>query len=139
MLGATNDGDRYTAAEKRSARVYRTELLGATLLYAVLLITSLRTVDHASGGLKMLLAGLPALGAAAMAFAIVRFALRMDELQRRTLVDAAAIAAIVTAVVTLTLGFLENGGLPRIAMTWVWPIALVSWGIALPFCRRQYR
>jgi hypothetical protein len=33
---------------------------------------------------------------------------------------------------------LENAGLPRLSMTYVWPIAAIAWGIALPFVRRRF-
>ena len=109
-------------------------------LYLVTLFVSIRNVDHvAAGPGKVALALLPALGIVTTSLALVRYVLRQDELQRRTFVDAAAIAAVVTAVLAMTLGFLENAGVPRISMTWVWAMTMSSFAVSLPFVRRRYR
>ncbi|MBD5604645.1 MAG: hypothetical protein IAI48_06085 [Candidatus Eremiobacteraeota bacterium] len=129
-----------TAAERKSARRYQIELLASMALYVVTLFVSIRNVDHvAAGPGKVALALLPVFGIVATSLALVRYVLRQDEMQRRTFVDAAAIAAIVTAVATMTLGFLENAGVPRISMTWVWPFTMISFAVSLPFVRRRYR
>ncbi|MBD5657128.1 MAG: hypothetical protein IAI50_18410 [Candidatus Eremiobacteraeota bacterium] len=114
-------------------------MVGAGLVYSVLVVVSVLGVEHVEGVAKYIVAGLPILGAVAMCSAMIRFAMRLDELQRRTFADAGAIALLVTAAATLSLGFLENAGLPHQNLTIVWPIAVGSWALAMPFVQRQYR
>jgi hypothetical protein len=128
-----------TPTERRNVRRYQIELAVAVVAYVGLLFLSLVCVDRASGALKVVAALLPMVGIAAMMIALVRFTLRMDEFQRQTLIVSGAIAAIACAVATMALGFLENAGVPRISMTWVWPMMAVAFGIALPFVRRRFR
>ena len=90
-------------------------------------------------GLRMQVASHGYLGFAAMTVAIVRFVMKTDEFQRQSFVTAGAIAAVAGAVVTMLLGFLENAGVPRISMTWVWPIDCAAFGIAVVMLRRRYR
>jgi hypothetical protein len=128
-----------TPTERRNVRRYQLELLGSLLVYAALLFVSVANVDRLAGTAKVAVAILPMLGFAAMTVAIVRFVMKTDEFQRQSFVTAGAIAAVAGAVVTMLLGFLENAGVPRISMTWVWPIDCAAFGIALVMLRRRYR
>lgn len=132
-------GPSKTATERANSRRYQVEIIAGGVVYAALVLLSTANVDHVAGPAKFVVAASPALGAIAMAVAFVRYAIRLDELQRQTIVNAAAIALLVTICTTMALGFLENAGLPHFNMTWVWPIAVISWAIALPFVRRRYR
>lgn len=131
--------DRLTPTERKSGRRYVIEIVAGGVAYAILVVVSVTNVGHVAGAAKYAVAVMPTLGAVGMCVAMVRYALRMDELQRQTFVSASAIALLVTACATMALGFLSNAGLPPINMTWVWPIAIASWAIALPFVRRRYR
>jgi Na+/H+ antiporter NhaA len=105
-----------------------------------LLLVSLRFVDRVSlGPGKVAVALLPMLGIIAFSIAMLRFFSHIDEFQRQTTLTALAIAGLVTAIVTMALGFLENAGVPRISMTFVWPLTFVVFGVCLPFVRRRYR
>lgn len=129
---------RQSPSERKSGRRYQIEVIGAGIAYVVLVFASTASVDHVPGFAKYLVAVGPALGSAAMALAMVRYVMRMDELQRQTFVTAAAIALVVTVVFTSALGFLENAGLPQINLTSVWIVAVASWAIAMPFVRRRF-
>jgi hypothetical protein len=126
-------------SERKSARRYQLEIAAALVLYVATLLPSLSYVEHLEGPLRILVAVLPMAGFSAIIVAFVRFALRMDEFQRQTLVVSGAIAALGCAFVTMTLGFLENAGFPRISMVFVWPIMALAFGVALPFVRRHFR
>lgn len=126
-------------SERRSSRRYLVEMLASSIAYFILLAISVHYVDHADGVAKVALSLLPVAGIAGMSLAFVRFTLRLDDFQRQTIFLSGAIAALASAVVSMTLGFLENAGLPRISLTWVWPLILGFFGIALPFVRRRYR
>jgi phosphatidylserine synthase len=138
MISAQNNSER-TPTERRNGRRYVVEIISAGVAYCVLVIFSILGVEHVEGAAKYVFAGLPSLGAVAMCAAMVRFAMRLDELQRRMFADAGAIALLVTATATLSLGFLENAGLPHQNLTIVWPIAVGSWALAMPFVQRRYR
>jgi hypothetical protein len=125
--------------ERKSTRRYQIEIAISTVLYVGLLSLSLHYVDRLDGALKVIVALLPMIGVSGFIIALVRLALRMDEFQRQTLLVSGAIAALACALATMTLGFLENAGIPRLGMTFVWPIMAVAFGIALPFVRRHFR
>jgi hypothetical protein len=128
-----------TPSERASSRRYFVEIGIAALAYVGLTFASVSSVDHVGGAGKVVVALLPMLGIAAMSVAMVRFATRMDELQRQTFIASAAIAGLACAIVTMALGFLENAGVPRLSMTWVWPITAIAFVFAFPFVRRRYR
>jgi hypothetical protein len=128
-----------TPSERRSVRRYQGELGLGLLVYALLLALSVFEVDRLSGISKVALAVLPMAGILLICAALVRFTLRADEFQRQTILVSAAIAGLVCLVVTMTIGLLENAGLPRLPFTWVWFILLLAFGVAMPFVRRRYR
>jgi hypothetical protein len=63
----------------------------------------------------------------------------MDELQQRIHLQALGFAAGATGMITLTYGFLENAGLPRLSMLWVFPILSFFWGGAIWVLMRRYQ
>jgi len=79
------------------------------------------------------------IGMIAMCVALVRFISRMDEFQRQYFMTCGAIAGLVTAIATMALGFLENAGVPRVSMTFVWPVTMLAFGACLLLMRRRYR
>jgi hypothetical protein len=58
----------------------------------------------------------------------------MDEFMRLRSLEGIAIAAAVTAGLSLSYGFLESAGFPRVSMFWVWGVMGVTW--ALHTCLR---
>jgi len=62
-------------------------------------------------------------------WAIARQFARMDEFVRLRSLEGLAIAAGVTAGLSLTYGFLESAGFPKISMFWVWPVMGATWGL----------
>jgi hypothetical protein len=48
-----------------------------------------------------------------------------------------AVAAAVTAGASLTYGFLENAGFPKLSMFVVWPVMGAVWGVSA--CFREFR
>jgi hypothetical protein len=130
----------HTPTEARLFRRYRNECIAAAVVYVGLLFVSVRFVDRLSAGpAKVALALLPMLGVIAFSIAMLRFLSHIDEFQRQTILTAAAVAGLITAIVTMALGFLENAGVPRISMTFVWPLTFVIFGVCLPFVQRRYR
>ena len=71
--------------------------------------------------------------------AFLRFLNQMDELQRRVQLNAIAFAAGATAILAITVGFLENADVPQPSLFWVFPTMIVLWGVATAVINRRYR
>jgi hypothetical protein len=117
--------------EKERSKVYLVELFAAMVLYMAMLFGTLAIVGHLPPGpLRTAVAASPMLGFVAMTWAIVRAYGRMDEYERRLLLENMAIGAIVTMGWTFTYGFLEGVGYPKLSMFSVWTSFGGVWGAA---------
>jgi predicted MFS family arabinose efflux permease len=128
-----------TPAEVRSARRYVVEFALAGGAFVVLSFLADALASRLDGPARTASVLLPSLGAAAMAFAVVRFALRMDERQRQTVVTAAALAAVATALLTMALGLLQDARIVGVSLTSVLPMLALFWGLALMWLQRSER
>jgi hypothetical protein len=128
-----------TSGEWRSGRRYMLEFGIAFAAFLMLMIGADVAIGRVGGPLHVTVALLPAVGVLAMALAVVRFTLRMDELQRQTVVTAAAIAAAATAVVTMALALIEEQLPFRVSLSVVLPALVLFTGIALPFVARRHQ
>jgi len=116
--------------EKSRNTRYFAELSGALLLYVLVLVVSLRLVPDANpGAVRIALAVMPALPLMLMIWVIARHFRRIDEYLQRVSLESIAIAAAVVAGLSLTYGFLENAGFPRLSMFVVWPLMGATWGV----------
>lgn len=115
---------------RHNALRYRTELGGALAIYVASLPVSIRyAAALPAGASRDAVAALPMLGVLLAIWAIVRQFRRVDEYLRRVTLEHLGIAAAVTAGWTMTYGFLENSGFPRLSMFVVWPVMGAVWGI----------
>ena len=115
--------------EREANRKYRLEMIAATLLYSILLIVSLYLAKPMEEGLaRTLLLLSPGLPVFLVVWAIARHFKRMDEFMRLRSLEGIAIAAAVTAGLSLSYGFLESAGFPRVSMFWVWGVMGIVWG-----------
>ena len=71
--------------------------------------------------------------------AVMRRMRAMDELQQRIQLEALAFSFMVTAVLTMTYGFLQIVGFPSLNWTWVFPLMVGLWGIGQWVAGRRYR
>jgi len=60
--------------------------------------------------------------------AISRWVLAGDEYWRKATLENLAAATATTAAWTMSYGYLEHVGLPKLSMFWVWPSLLLAWG-----------
>jgi len=112
----------------RNVQYYK-ELMGALLLYAIVLVAALTLGQRMPpGAAQTALYVSPMLPFLLAVWAIVRQIRRSDEFIRKTTLEHVAIAAAVTAGWTFTYGFLENAGYPRLSMFTVWPVMGAVWG-----------
>jgi hypothetical protein len=116
--------------EREVRRRYNLELGGAMVLYVAVLFTVVHLAKPMEpGATRMTLLLMPLIPIALATWAIARQFARMDEFVRLRSLESVAIAAAATAGWTLTYGFLELAGLPRLSMFTVWPIMGAVWGL----------
>ncbi len=109
--------------EKRVHKAYLREMAGAFLVYAVLLMSSIRFGRPMDDGpLRILVLLSPMIGFCLALWAIARHLGRVDEYLRSFLLESFALAAALTAGLTFSYGFLETAGYPRISMFSVWMV-----------------
>jgi hypothetical protein len=120
---------------------YRLEFGIPLIVYSILVYVSITILNAGKvhGAERLAVAMLPLLAPPLMAWAVVRQLRRLDELQRRIQLEALALSFMVTALVTLSYGFLENVGFPALNMVWVWPLMGSFWIIGLLVGRWRYR
>ncbi|HMF09428.1 MAG TPA: hypothetical protein VKJ00_09860 [Thermoanaerobaculia bacterium] len=77
--------------------------------------------------------------AAVLLWSLIRLFRRADELQRRIVYEALAVAFVATLSVTVTGAFLQSAGLPTIGWIWIAGLLVVSWTVGLVTASRRYR
>lgn len=117
--------------ERDARRKYQLELGGAMLLYIGVLFGSIyvaKPMDPSTARTLLLLS--PMIPLLLAVWAIARQFRRMDEFVRLRTLEGLALGAAVTAALSLTYGFLESAGFPKLSMFWVWPVMGFVWGLA---------
>lgn len=116
--------------EREGNRKYFIELFGSMALYAAVLFGSISFGRPMQPGLvRTLLLLSPMLPLGLAIWAIARHFMRVDEFVRLRTLESLSIAAGVTAALSLTYGFLESAGFPKVSMGWVWPVMGMIWGL----------
>ncbi len=114
--------------EREVRKRYRRELGGSMVLYGVVLAGALHVAKTMPpGAARTLLLLLPLIPVVLAVGVVARQFRRMDEFVRLRSLESIAIGAAVTAGWTMTYGFLENVGFPRLSMFWVWPVMGACW------------
>jgi hypothetical protein len=115
--------------ERDARRKYLLELGVSMAIYILVLFGALSIAKPMpEGALRTALLLTPMIPIALAIWAIARQFRRMDEFIRLRTLESLAIAAAVTAGLSLTYGFLEGAGFPRLSMFWVWPVMGFVWG-----------
>ncbi len=120
-----------TAREKKIGRQYVTSFVTAMVAYVVVLVLSIWLVGMVEQNwMKWLIVVLPVIPIGFALRSFMRYLGQIDEYQQRIQVRSIGFAAGATAIVTFTMGLLENVGLPALSMIWVLPMLVAFWGIA---------
>ncbi|SFU54325.1 hypothetical protein [Alicyclobacillus macrosporangiidus] len=125
---------------KGSAKRYVIQVSVSMAVYIVSLLLSiwlLQTYPH--GGWRLPIAVLPVLPLCVVVWAAIQFVSGLDELQRSIHLQAVTFSFLVTVVLTLTYGFLEQAGLPHIPVLYVPLLMCALWGIGAGVASRKYR
>lgn len=121
---------------------YRTPIYfgSAILAYLMVLVGSVTAVQaNPEAAWKYVVAILPVLPAALVIWLTVRALARMDEVQKRTQMQALGFSMVATALLTFGYGFLEAVGLPHLNPTFVLPLMTALWAIGLVVLGLRYR
>jgi hypothetical protein len=124
------------------AKQYAAELGASLAAYGIgltLFIRYLQRHPGAEGVSAAVFALLPMLPLVGVCWAFLRALHRMDELWRRVHLEGLSLAFAATALVTLSYGFLEMVGFPRLSMFWVWPLMASFWIAGCGYSARRYR
>jgi hypothetical protein len=115
--------------ERDVRRRYQLEMGAALVGYMVVLCAALTYGrPMPPGALRTALLIAPVIPTGFFIWVIARQFRRMDEFVRQRSLEGLAVAAAVTAGLSLTYGFLEGAGFPRLSMFWVWPVMGFVWG-----------
>jgi hypothetical protein len=124
----------------RHEKAYLRNFLIAVGIYILLVILSVDLLERTPEvSWRFLIALLPMLPLIFGFRSFLRYLTSMDELQQRIQLQALGFAAGATGMITLTYGFLENAGLPRLSMLWVFPLISFLWGGASFILTRRYQ
>lgn len=124
--------------EKQARSLYFRELFAALGIYYLLIFASSAYADSVPAGpLRSLLIASPILPALLMVWAIVRQFQRMDEYVRIWSLENLGMAAAFTAAFSLSYGFMEITGFPKLSMFATWSLIMGSWGAIT--CLRSWK
>jgi len=82
---------------------------------------------------------LPVIPAGLVIWLTVRALGRMDEVQKRTQMQALGFSMAATGLLTFGYGFLEGVGLPHLNSTFVLPLMAILWGLGVGVLALKYR
>lgn len=104
----------------------------AILAYLMFLVGSVTVVAaNPSASWRYWVAILPVVPAGVVIWLTVRQLGRLDEVQKRTQMQAIGLALAATGLVTFGYGFLEGAGLPHMSPTFVLPMMTLFWSAGL--------
>lgn len=117
------------APVSQAPRRYFIEFNAAMLLYIAAVVGRKFAIHHVDDPtLKTLILISPIVPVVLIALAVVRFYRRMDEYHRLQLLEALAVSAGVTAVVSASWGFLEDVGFPHLQIFHALMVMMLTWG-----------
>ena len=100
----------------------------AILAYLMVLVGSVTVVSaNSSASWRYWVAVLPVVPAGVVVWLTVRQLGRLDEVQKRTQMQAIGFSLAATGLVTFGYGFLEGAGLPQMSATFVLPLITLFW------------
>jgi hypothetical protein len=124
------------APVKTAARNYLVEFTTAMVVYVLAVVSRPWLLDHTSGEtLAVLIKIMPAVPVWLMLWVVWRHYRRIDEFDRLQFLQTLAISFGVGSCLLVTYTFLEDTGLPPLAITWAWPTLGASWGVTSAIMR----
>ena len=113
---------------KYAGRSYIFELCLTMGLYVLALFARPWAIDHVSGtALIDAIKIAPAIPIWLTFYVVVRYYRRIDEFEKLKFLKTMSLAFGVSSCLIVSYSFLEDAGLPPLAITWGWPTLAVSW------------
>ncbi len=123
-----------------ACRRYIRQMAGMTIAYLIVLFGSVTALKHIqTGPLHYFIALLPLIPVALLIPIVIGYLRNTDEFERRMQSDSMAIAGGLTAMLSVTYGFLEVAGWPHPSAWATWTVFMVAWAIARPIVGRYYQ
>lgn len=109
--------------------------------YVFVLFGAIAVVNevHPTGIARYALLLAPVIPVGLLVPVIVRYFRDTDEFERRVMTESLAIAAAITALFSVTYGFLETAGLPHLSAWVTWAVVMISWAIARSVVASHYQ
>ena len=115
---------------KYAGRSYLIEFSVTIGLYVVAILVRPWLIAHAANhALTLAATVLPALPVWLVLLTVWRYYRRIDEYEQKKFLETLAVAFGIGSCLIVTYAFLEDAGLPFLAITWAWPTLAASWGI----------
>jgi hypothetical protein len=112
----------------------------AILAYLMVLVGSITVVEANRGASwQYYVVVLPVIPAAIVIWLTVRALSRLDEVQKRTQMQALGFSMAATGLLTFGYGFLEGMGMPHLNSTFVLPLMALLWGLGTLALSVRYR
>jgi hypothetical protein len=89
--------------------------------------------------LRYLIILIPVLPLLATLVVFLRWLREVDEFQRKVQFEGFGFSMAVTIVVTLTLGFLEQAGFPKLDTMWIPIMMIFLWGLGVAIANGRYK
>lgn len=123
-----------------AARRYKIQVTVAMAAYVLVLFAVTWALNHVDlhGALRYAVTLAPLVPIAFIVPAVARWFHDSDELERRIVTESFAIGAAVTAILSVTYGFLENTGLPHLSAWWTWTVVMGASAVARLALNRRY-
>jgi hypothetical protein len=131
-----------TVAPMASWTTYKTQIeFGFAILAFLMVLVGSVTVVAANrdADWRVWVALLPAVPAGVVVWLVVRQLGRLDEVQKRTQMQAIGFSLAATSLTTFGYGFLEGAGLPQMSSIFVLPLIFAFWGVGLLALGLRYR
>lgn len=131
-----------TVAPQATWTTYKTQIqFGFAILAFLMVLVGSVTVVAANpqAGWRLWVAILPAFPSGVVVWLTVRELGRLDEVQKRTQMQALGFAIAATGLATFGYGFLEGAGLPHLSPTFVLPMMVGFWALGLLLLALRYR
>jgi hypothetical protein len=112
----------------------------AILAYLMVLVGAVTVVQANSQAVwRFIVALLPVVPAGLVVALVVRSLARLDEVQKRTQMQALGFSMAATGLLTFGYGFLEGVGMPHLSPTFVLPTMAILWGTGVLALMLRYR
>jgi hypothetical protein len=119
---------RTAAPVKYAAHAYIIELIFAQGLYVLAAAGRHWLIAHA-GGWALAAGAVPAIPIWLTFGVVWRYYRRIDEFERLKFLQTLAVSFGAGSCLLVTYSFLEDAGLPPLAITWAWPTLAVTWAL----------